>query len=96
MNSLLDYCYSRTTEDEPEAVFQRKIIVIDAASTPNVKLGLEQLSRGIEPTNEVVTPGILTFAEYQHRLEKWDEKGKCNLRGEFHEGKWVSHETFGV
>lgn len=67
--------------------YYRKIIHIAAEDSPNVRLGLEQQKRGVEPTNELVMPGVLPWDMYQKRLETWDEVKQCiGLKGMFYEG----------
>lgn len=70
--------------------YWRKIIRIQAADSPNVILGLAQRERGIEPTNEIFIPGVLTFDEYQKRRTTWDAIRQCvGLDAEFYEGAEV-------
>ena len=65
----------------------RKIIRIRAVDSPNVKLGLEQEARGRKPTNKTVTPGVLSYSEYQKRRATWDKVRQCiGLDAEFWEG----------
>ncbi len=78
----------------------RKCFRITALDSPSVRLGLLQQSAGINPTNEEVVPGVLTWEEYQHRLATWDEiRKKVGLEAEFYEGAdvllfpkvWLDH-----
>lgn len=70
--------------------FFRKIIHISADLSPNVQLGERQKLLGIEPTNEVIIPGLKSYNDYQKHLITWDEIRQCiGLRGEFYEGREV-------
>lgn len=65
----------------------RKIIHISAEDSPNVRLGLAQQRAGIQPTNEVLVPGILTWDEYVKRRRTWDKiRQRIGLDGKFWEG----------
>ena len=65
----------------------RKVLKIKATDSPNVKLALAQKAVGQVPTNEVVVPGVKSWAEYQKNLATWDEVQKCvSLEAEFYEG----------
>ncbi len=71
----------------PQSRYWRKVIRIKATDSPNVRLGLEQQRQGIKPTNEIVTPGVLTWNQYQQRLATWDEVRRCvGLEAAFWEG----------
>lgn len=52
--------------------YYRKIIRITGMDSPNVKLGLAQQAAGIKPTGEEVLPGVLSWDEFQKRLNTWD------------------------
>lgn len=70
--------------------YYRKIIRIDAVDSPNVRLGLMQSERGLPVTGETLVPGLLSYQEYQRRLNSWDEVRKCiGLRGQFYRGAEV-------
>lgn len=67
--------------------YLRKVIRIKAEDSPNVKLALEQQEMGLPVTNEIVTPGVLTWEEYQRRRKTWDAVRQCvGLDGMFYEG----------
>lgn len=73
-----------------EPKYDIKVIRIPATASPNVRYALEQQRRGIEPTGEVVFPGVLTWEEYQWRRRNWDEERQCvGLEALFYEGKDV-------
>src|SRR5437667_99689 len=68
-------------------VYHRRVIRIPAEDSPNVRLGLAQRARGIEPTHEVLIPGMLTLAEYDLRRATWDKRRQCvGLDARFWEG----------
>ena len=59
----------------------RKVIKITAWDSPNVKLALAQQARGERPTDEVVTPGVITWGRLQTYLRLWDaEMQQIKLR----------------
>lgn len=65
----------------------RRVIRISAEDSPNVALALAQVAAGETPTNEVVTPGVLTWDEYKKRRKTWDKIRQCiGLDGRFWEG----------
>jgi hypothetical protein len=67
--------------------YYRKIIRIRAEDSPNVRWGLEQRSRGLEPTGEVLLPGVLPWIDYAKRRVTWDKVRQCiGLDAEFYEG----------
>lgn len=70
--------------------FYRRVIKIKATDSPNVVLALQQQAAGQEPTGEIVTPGVLTWGEYQKRRATWDLVRACvGLDAEFYEGASV-------
>jgi hypothetical protein len=44
--------------------YYRRVIHIRATDSPNIKLALGQIRAGAQPTHEIVTPGVKTYAEY--------------------------------
>jgi hypothetical protein len=67
--------------------YLRKIIHIGAEHSPNVALGLAQQAAGLEPTNEELLPGVISWQLYQHRLRTWDKQRiVVGLDGQFYEG----------
>lgn len=65
----------------------RKVIRVRAEDSPNVRLGLAQRAKGLDTTNEIIVPGVLTYQEYCVRRATWDPIRQCiGLDGEFHEG----------
>lgn len=65
----------------------RRVIQIRATDSPNVKYALTQMRKGIEPTGEVLLPGVKSWQEYKKNLETWDEiKQMISLNAEFYEG----------
>jgi hypothetical protein len=67
--------------------FHRKVIKIKAEDSPNVRVALEEIARGLPPSGEVVTPGVLTYPEYLSRRKNWDAvRQMIGLDAEFYEG----------
>jgi hypothetical protein len=67
--------------------FYRKVIQIKAVDSPNVQLGLAQERAGMKPTNELLIPGLLSYAEYKKRRLMWDKRRQTiGLDAEFYEG----------
>lgn len=65
----------------------RKIIRITGKDSPNVRLALAQIASGTKPTNEIIIPGVLPYADYVKRREMWDEIRQCiGLDAQFYEG----------
>ena len=68
----------------------RRVLKICAEDSPNVRLGIIQESRGEEPTDEVLIPGVKGYAEYKKNLRMWDPIQQCvSLKAEFYEGDEV-------
>lgn len=68
----------------------RKVIKVKAEESPNVALGLEQERQGIEPTNQTLIPGMISYEDYKKRRLLWDKVMQCiSLDGEFYEGSEV-------
>lgn len=70
--------------------YWRKIIKVAATDSPNVRLGLMERAAGLEPSNDILVPGVISFNEYEKRLATWDAIRICvSIHGEFYEGKEV-------
>lgn len=70
--------------------YYRKVIHISAEDSPNVKLGLAERAKGLEPSGRLVLEGVLSWDEYVKRLATWDEVRICiGIKGRFWEGKEV-------
>lgn len=68
--------------------FFRRIIRVTAWDSPNVLFALAQQARGITPTDEVVTPGVLSWRDLQRRLATWDViRRTVGLDANFYEGQ---------
>lgn len=68
----------------------RNIIRIRATDSPNVKLALREIAEGLEPSNRVLIPGVLTWEEYVKRCDTWDEiRQTIGLRAEFYLGSEI-------
>lgn len=69
------------------AIYHRKIIRIRAEDSPNVQRGLHQRANGLIADNAIVTPGVLTLAEYDKRRKLWDKVKQCiGLDAQFYLG----------
>lgn len=67
--------------------YLRKIIRIKAEDSPNVRLAQAQLRAGVQPTNEILVPGVLPFQDYVNRRATWDASKQCSgLDADFYEG----------
>ena len=67
--------------------FHRRVIHIAAEDSPNVRYGLAQLAKGIEPDNRVIVPGVLSYEEYCFRRKYWDKVRQCvSLDARFYQG----------
>lgn len=84
--------------DKP--AYFRRVIRVDAYKSPNVRFALEEISRGLKPSDTVVVPGILTWGELQHRLITWDTvRATIGIFGQWYEGSelllyppaWLDH-----
>lgn len=70
--------------------YYRKIIHIRAEDSPNVRLAMEEIARGEEPSLKILVPGVLDYAEYLKRRNTWDRVRQCiSLDGQFYEGAEV-------
>jgi hypothetical protein len=80
---------STTGSGQPTpAGYYRRIIRVQATDSPNVRLALAQQAAGLEPTGEVLLPGVKSWQEYQKNLARWDPiKQAVALRAEFYKGK---------
>lgn len=68
--------------------FRRKNIQIKAEHSPNVKLGMDEVSRGETPTGRVIIPGVKSYEEYMDDRKYWDKIQQCvSLDAEFYEGE---------
>lgn len=73
-----------------EMRYFRKVIRIKAEDSPNVKLGLIQERKGIEPTNEMLIIGVKDYDTYKKNRKLWDKIRQCvSLDAEFWEGSDV-------
>ena len=70
--------------------FYRKIITIKAEDSPNVRLAEAQVKSGIEPTNEILIPGVKDYDTYLKHRETWDPVLQCiGLDAKFYKGASV-------
>lgn len=67
--------------------YHRRIIHIAAEDSPNVRYGLAQVAKGIEPDNRIIVPGVLSYEEYCYRRKYWDKVRQCvSLDARFYKG----------
>lgn len=67
--------------------YWRKVIRIRAVDSPNVRLAMMEQQLGRPVSNTIVTPGVLTWEQYQKRRETWDPVRQCiGLDAQFWEG----------
>jgi hypothetical protein len=70
--------------------FYKKVIKIKAERSPNVRLALEEIAQGKEPSHREVIPGVMSYREYLYRRATWDKIKQCiGLDAEFYEGEEV-------
>jgi hypothetical protein len=71
----------------PKQRFLRKIIKITAEDSPNVQYAKAQMAAGLEPTGEIIVPGVLPWQDYVKRRKLWDKvRQTIGLDAEFWEG----------
>ncbi len=72
---------------ESNGHYLRKVIKIRGEDSPNVRFGMAQKAAGIKPTDEMLVPGVLSYAEYIERRATWDPMlQKVSLDAEFYSG----------
>jgi hypothetical protein len=70
--------------------YYRKIIRITGDDSPNVRYAKAELEQGREPSNRVIIPGVLPWADFCKRRATWDEVKQCiGLDAQFYEGAEV-------
>jgi hypothetical protein len=68
--------------------YSRKVIHISCEDSPNVRYAKEQEKVGVEITNDILVPGVMSYWKFKDRENKWDEVKKCiQLYGRFYKGK---------
>jgi len=68
-------------------VFDKYVIRIKATDSPNVRLGLIQEHLGIQPTNQLLIPGVKDYFTYLQNLASWDiVKQTVSLNASFYTG----------
>jgi hypothetical protein len=80
------------SSDSTNTRYYRKVVHVAAEDSPNVRLALLELEKpGVEtPTNRIVLPGVLPYADYKKRRDTWDiVKQTIGLDGRFYEGAEV-------
>jgi hypothetical protein len=67
--------------------YYRKVFRITADQSPNVQLALAEIANGKPPSNKILVPGVMPYADYIKRRETWDEIRQCiGLDAQFYEG----------
>jgi hypothetical protein len=91
-NFVYQQCRKGSGPDpERPGKFERQVIHIDGADSPNVTAGKAWRAAGKAGPVPVAVPGILSYHEYQRRDRNWDEAKKCvSLHGRFYEGGELS------
>jgi hypothetical protein len=89
-----NFFYKATRKGDIKAPYNghylQKVIHIDADDSPHIARGKALLAIGKQPDDKVLIPGVLSWQEYQRRLEMWDEMRQCiGLHGQFYEGREV-------
>ncbi len=70
--------------------YYRRVIQIKGIDSPNVQYGLNEVAKGLEPSDKVLTPGLLPYSEYVKRRKLWDSiRQSVSIDGEFYEGAEV-------
>lgn len=68
----------------------RRVIKIKAEDSPNVRYAHAQIAAGIEPTNEILVPGVKSYDVYLRNRATMNEVEQCvSLDAEFYKGKGV-------
>lgn len=67
--------------------YYRRVLKICAEDSPNVKLARAQIAAGLDPTDEILVPGVKSWSQYQQNRQLWDKELQCvGLDAEFYEG----------
>lgn len=67
--------------------FYRKVIKIRGEDSPNVRYARAEIAEGLEPSDTVVTQGVLPWGEYLKRRTLWDPVRQCvSLDANFYKG----------
>jgi len=70
--------------------FYRRCFQMPAEVSPNIRLARIQLAKGLEPTGEVIIPGVKPWNEYVKNRELWDPiQQQVSLDAEFPEDEHV-------
>lgn len=70
--------------------YYRRIIRIRGEDSPNVRLALAEKASGRTPSNTILVPGVLPWADYEKRRATWDKvRQSIGLDAEFWEGAEV-------
>lgn len=78
----------RRPPGDPRPGLSRKVIHIRAEDSPNVRFALAQIRAGVQPTGEMIVPGMKPYFEYLADREVDNEPWKAVvLDATFYEGK---------
>ncbi len=70
--------------------YYRKVIRIVAENSPNVRLALAEMQKGLTPSGRTILQGVLSWAEYVKRRRTWDHIRQCiGLDARFYKGAEV-------
>jgi hypothetical protein len=66
---------------------KRKVIRIKAEDSPNVRLALAEVAKGVEPSGRIIVPGVKQYWEYKTNRRDWDAHQQCvSLDADWYEG----------
>jgi hypothetical protein len=70
--------------------YYRRVIKIRGDDSPNVRFAMAQIAVGLQPTGEVILPGVLPWSDYVKRRQTWDPIMQCiGIDAEFYKGAGV-------
>ena len=75
---------------EHERRYYTKVIRITGHESPNVRYALAELKNGEKPSHRILVPGVLSYKEYQKRIQTWDPIRKSiSIDARFYKGAEV-------
>lgn len=67
--------------------YYRKVIRIRGEDSPNVRFALAEIAAGHNPSDTILIPGVLPYADYKKRRVMWDKIRQCiGLDAQFYVG----------
>jgi hypothetical protein len=67
--------------------YYRKVIKIKCSDSPNVRYAMEEIACGLKPSNRIIIPGVMPYADYLKRRTTWDlAMQSVGLDAEWYEG----------